>query len=64
MQGEIEHIFDCPYCDSEVSMLLDLSAGSQAYVEDCEACCNPIDVSYGVEEGALSRFEAKAADES
>jgi hypothetical protein len=42
-------------------MLLDLSAGSQSYVEDCEVCCNPIEVSYQVEEGRVVSFEARPA---
>lgn len=25
-------------------MLVDLSVGEQSYVEDCENCCNPIDI--------------------
>ncbi len=41
-------------------MLLDLSAGPQRYVEDCEVCCNPIEVSYEVEERRVVSFEAKA----
>ncbi len=44
-------------------MLLDLSVGSQMYVEDCEVCCNPIDVTYAVEDGEVSYFEAKTGDE-
>ena len=39
-------------------MLLDLSAGSQRYVEDCEVCCNPIEVSYLAEDGMVISFEA------
>jgi hypothetical protein len=39
-------------------MLLDLSAGSQRYVEDCEVCCNPIAISYDTDEGRLVRFKA------
>jgi hypothetical protein len=39
-------------------MLLDTSAGSQRYVEDCEVCCNPIAISYDTEDGTLVRFEA------
>jgi hypothetical protein len=42
-------------------MLLDLTAGAQSYVEDCEVCCNPISVSYDVEDGAVASFEANAA---
>jgi hypothetical protein len=40
-------------------MLLDLSAGSQIYVEDCEVCCNPIEISYQAEEGRIVSFAAR-----
>jgi hypothetical protein len=40
-------------------MLLDLSAGAQTYVEDCEVCCNPITISYQVEDAELSDFAAE-----
>ena len=42
-------------------MLLDLSAGSQSYIEDCEVCCNPIEIGYQVEEGRVVSFEAREA---
>lgn len=40
----IEHYFQCPYCWDEISMLLDTSVTSQTYIEDCEVCCNPIEI--------------------
>ena len=52
-----EHFFQCPYCWEEISMLLDPSA-SQTYVEDCEVCCNPIEISMRFEEGELTGFSA------
>jgi hypothetical protein len=39
-------------------MLLDLSAGPQKYIEDCEVCCNPVEISYHADEGGLVSFEA------
>ncbi|BAO55391.1 hypothetical protein NMS_1382 [Nonlabens marinus S1-08] len=39
-------------------MLLD-PAYSQTYVEDCEVCCNPIELSVVFEEGELTAFEAR-----
>ena len=39
----LEHFFQCPYCWEEVSMLLDPSQ-NQTYIEDCEVCCNPIEI--------------------
>jgi|TARA_R110000751_G_scaffold78129_2_gene157598 hypothetical protein len=38
-------------------MLLD-PAYSQTYVEDCEVCCNPIELNVTFEEGDLVGFEA------
>jgi predicted RNA-binding Zn-ribbon protein involved in translation (DUF1610 family) len=39
---------DCPYCGEEILVRADLSAGSQAYVEDCQVCCQPMTVSVSV----------------
>ncbi|WP_263147610.1 CPXCG motif-containing cysteine-rich protein [Pseudomonas sp. RIT-PI-AD] len=35
-------MYDCPYCGEPVETLLDLSAGDQQYIEDCQVCCRPI----------------------
>ena len=40
-------------------MVLDLSVRDQTYVEDCEVCCNPIEISYTVQDDALVEFAAK-----
>ena len=32
----------CPYCWAGFETQVDCSAGSQAYVEDCQICCQPI----------------------
>ena len=34
----------CPYCGESFDTHVDLSAGSQRYVEDCAVCCRPIEV--------------------
>ena len=39
---------DCPYCGESFSTQVDLSAGSQSYVEDCAVCCRPIEVAIEV----------------
>ena len=51
-------VFTCPHCGERISMLLDLSAGCQRYIEDCEVCCNPIEISYQAEEGRIVIFQA------
>jgi hypothetical protein len=43
-------------------MVLDLSIRRQSYIEDCEVCCQPIEVSYSVEDGALASFGAKTLE--
>jgi transcription elongation factor Elf1 len=58
----MEHYFFCPYCGEEISMVLDLSVRQQTYVEDCEVCCNPIEISYAVENQSLSSFAAKVLE--
>jgi hypothetical protein len=40
-------------------MVLDTSVRRQSYVEDCEVCCRPIEISYTIEDGTLASFGAK-----
>ncbi|TFG86763.1 MAG: CPXCG motif-containing cysteine-rich protein [Chromatiales bacterium] len=49
----LEQSVICPYCWESITLLLDLSAGDQSYVEDCFVCCAPILVNYTVEDGEL-----------
>ncbi len=45
-------------------MILDPSAGSQSYVEDCEVCCRPIRVAYSVNEaGEIENIIPHTLDE-
>jgi cysteine-rich CPXCG protein len=41
-------------------MVLDTSVPRQNYVEDCEVCCHPIEISYELEDEAVVSFEAKS----
>jgi len=43
-------------------MVLDISAPRQTYVEDCEVCCNPIEISYRMEDETLESFAAKVLE--
>jgi hypothetical protein len=58
----MEHFFMCPYCWQTISMVLDLSVPEQTYVEDCEVCCQPIEISYATEDEAVIDFEARALE--
>lgn len=55
----IEHFFNCPYCWEEISMLLDSSIPRQNYVEDCEVCCNPIEIRVEFTQNQLTAFSAQ-----
>jgi len=58
----VEHHFMCPYCGEEISMILDLSVRQQTYVEDCEVCCNPIEVHYVVDDEGSIDFNARVLE--
>ncbi len=57
-----ERHFHCPACGAPVSVLLDLSVPEQTYVEDCEVCCRPLEISVRAEAGEEIRFSARQAD--
>lgn len=59
----IEHFFFCPYCNAEISMLLDISISRQSYIEDCEVCCNPIQISFALEGDDLIEFLAESIEQ-
>ncbi|WP_246034763.1 CPXCG motif-containing cysteine-rich protein [Polaribacter aestuariivivens] len=60
---EQEHYFQCPYCWEEISMILDASVYQQTYIEDCEVCCNPIEITPTFEAGELISFNAQSIEQ-
>ncbi len=51
-----EYFFNCPYCFTGVSILVDLSIPEQEYIEDCERCCNPIEFKIKSEDREIVYF--------
>jgi hypothetical protein len=44
--ADLEAVVECPYCGESVEITLDPGSGAaQDYVEDCEVCCQPWQVS-------------------
>jgi hypothetical protein len=39
-----EERLSCPFCAEPISIVVDFSAGSQTYIEDCQVCCQPMSV--------------------
>jgi hypothetical protein len=53
----------CPYCGEAYGVLVDLSAGTQSYVEDCQVCCQPIGKTIDVDErGEFLRLRVERLD--
>ena len=57
-------VIHCPYCGESFETQVDLSAGSQSYIEDCAICCKPIEIALRVDdEGELLDVDARADHE-
>ncbi len=59
----LEHHFQCPYCWQDISMLLDSSVSNQSYIEDCEVCCNPIQLRVVFQNKELIEFEVDSIEQ-
>ena len=58
-----EYFFQCPYCWERISMLIDVSQKEQKYIEDCEICCNPIQISLTTENQEITSFQAESIEQ-
>jgi hypothetical protein len=53
----------CPYCGEAVEIVLDPGSGPrQAYVEDCEVCCRPWEVTVAYADDGSAQVDVAAAD--
>ncbi len=43
-------------------MLVDTSAGSQSYIEDCQVCCQPMQITIAADDGELHELRVDCAD--
>ncbi len=59
----LEHYFTCPYCWQTVSMLVDNTISNQEYIEDCEVCCNPIQIFAKFLDAELIDFQADSIEQ-
>lgn len=56
-----EYATHCPFCAEPITLLIDTSAGSQQYIEDCQVCCRPLQISLRAEQGELESVEVDNA---
>ena len=53
----------CPYCGERLETRVDLTADEGAYIEDCQVCCRPIELSIEREDsGALRAVRVQRLD--
>ena len=48
-----EHAIDCPYCGEPITVLVDNSLPEQEYIEDCQVCCRPMQISLQTDGGEI-----------
>jgi hypothetical protein len=54
---------ECPYCGEAFETSADGSAGSCTYVEDCQVCCQPIEMELRLDgDGKLLELLARRGD--
>ena len=58
MQYLNSYFVACPYCLEQIEIVIDATAGSQAYTEDCEVCCSPILIRIRMEDERVADIEA------
>ncbi len=56
-------IVSCPYCGADVEITLDPGGDStQRYVEDCEVCCRPWQLTVRWDQSGSAQVEARTDD--
>ncbi|MEO5657894.1 MAG: CPXCG motif-containing cysteine-rich protein [Nitrospiria bacterium] len=49
----------CPYCGTEIELVIDCSIPFQEYIEDCEVCCQPMVLAVSVNDDESISVEAR-----
>ena len=57
----IEQAIHCPSCAEPITILIDASAGSQDYIEDCQVCCRPLQIRLTASNGELENIDVDCA---
>jgi hypothetical protein len=60
--GTVERRISCPYCAEPMEIVIDLSAGGQSYIEDCQICCQPMQISFETDGEQLESLQVDCAN--
>lgn len=53
----------CPWCGERLDVRVDVTAGERSYIDDCEVCCRPMELTVELEDsGALGALRVRRAD--
>jgi hypothetical protein len=60
---QTSYFIACPHCLEQFEIVIDHSAGSRTYVEDCEVCCGPVLLDIRVDGGEVISVTAVRENE-
>lgn len=53
----------CPWCGERLDVRVDVTASQRSYIDDCEVCCRPMELTLELEDdGALRALQVRRAD--
>lgn len=62
--AEVTAWVTCPYCGEELELAVDPGGGSpQEYVEDCEVCCQPMQLTVSWDDEGVAYVRAASDDD-
>ena len=61
MRSLVEQKVSCPYCGESIEILIDQEEAGEQYIEDCQVCCRPIQISFETDDDSLSGIQVDCA---
>ena len=56
-------VIECPYCAESYETPIDLTVGSATQIEDCQVCCQPIEIETRIDaDGELDSLAVRRID--
>jgi hypothetical protein len=63
--ADLTTLITCPYCGQEIELAIDPGGGAvQQYIEDCEVCCQPMQLTVRWDEEGAAHAEAVSDDDA
>lgn len=57
-------VLACPYCGESIELLIDGSVPDQRYIEDCQVCCRPIQLTVSTDDDGEPQVSARSDNEA